>query len=323
MPEIDVLCAAISANQLTEIGFLNQALTNQDLLKLSCSLKDNRVLKKINIENCDYNGQGLGVLFQRIKIEDNIKSLRLAGISMSSELFIALLSLIKNVKNLTHLELVNMNLTDLQGQDITHCIAENKRLVYLNLECNRLKMETAKSLVKMICHNQNLTELNISSNCLEEAGVNLIYDAIIYNLNLKKINVSFNTTTFGQALTLSLFDKAMIKKINERIEENQAKRFLYNCHLQNIDDNDLIFWASKVKTGGKDYLGLKIPHTIYKLIKESQKPQTLNGETLNFDSILTTPSGSVSSFFGQSKKYRDKTLQAIRDKTITIDTPSF
>jgi hypothetical protein len=316
MTTIEEISAHIRTSDASELSIENQTLTELELIALSNAVRGRGGLKVLKLEKCAFAAQGLAVLLKRISLDKTLKQLSLSGCNLKTNDYDALLHFIKQATFLSALDLSGLLIDDQAGVLLSQALSSNNSIQSLNLECNALARDSACAFKAWLPKATHLQDLNLSSNLIAEDEILALIETLTQNRTIRTLNLSFNTHQPQNPTDKSKFEQKIVALINEKIERNLVKSFLEHLPLQMVSDAELAFWQTKVRKGGKQCRSFKVPHTIYNLMATSNQAGAIcergaSNQTLR--SLLDKPSGSWSSFFGQSKKYRAPLLQKLRD----------
>jgi hypothetical protein len=225
---------------------------------------------------------------------------------------------------ITELDFFGQNLTDIESIKLACLLEDNTSVKFLNVEYNKLGPKVGLALAQMLSRNQTLQQLNVRDNQLGETSVRAIMKALQFNNNsLLRLDIKGNTPEHINVQQISINDLNKQNKITKYLDRNKALKFFDNLKQDNVDQSDLLFWNSKVKTGGADYKKIKVPHTIAKLLKEippQLKESKSEGEIAqSIQRVLKEPSGSWTTFFGNTSLHRSELLQKLKTNAVSKD----
>lgn len=225
---------------------------------------------------------------------------------------------ITGLKNNTtvELDLFGTNLSEDDAITIATLLEQNTSLKHLCIEYNQLGPKVGFAFAEMLTNNNSLQQLNVSSNFFGDNAVKALINALKLNTSLLVLNVKMNTNPCFNSHYICVEDEANRKLIEPYLDKNKAKRFFENVRQEQVDQQDLLFWQSKVRTGGAGLQGYKVPHTIAELLEAMPLIKKIAQSNADLDHLmklqLSSPSKSWSSFFYSSKKYRAPILQQLK-----------
>ena len=215
------------------------------------------------------------------------------------------------------LNFFGQNLIDSDAIKLAGLLENNTSLTFLDIELNNLGPKVGLAFAQMISRNNTLQQLNIRDNRFGETAVRAIIKALQYDNNtLLRVDIKGNTPEFINVDKMSINDLSKQNEITKYLDRNKSLKFFDNLKKGCVDQSDLLFWNSKVKTGGTDYKNIRVPHTIANLLKEI--PPQIKGfksddeADLSIKEVLKAPSGSWTTFFGNTGLYRSPLLQNLK-----------
>lgn len=229
------------------------AIKEEEVELLADALKENNHLTSLQLSTTlkDPIGiTGIRALFQSIKSNHHLHSLKLLHINMNEEIAQILAETLKGHRSLSSLTLSNCHL-DAKGLPfIADALKNHSILARLSLSSNQLKIEGAQLIAEILKENKYLTSLDLSSNDIGIEGAEALITSLKENPHLTHLNLAFNhleakgATLITQLLKENSYLLSLdishnnigvegTKAIAEELKKNQSLAFL------NLSNNQL------------------------------------------------------------------------------------
>ena len=205
--EVPNLLEAISTNNLTltTLQFYKRRLPVTDWFELFRALKDNNVVRHLNLSGCNVRGIGLFHLYLTLKNNTTVRCLTLSDIDMRCVEIIELSAFLRDNISVQQLDL-SYNRLSRKGDSLIglfFALQMNTTLRCLQLCGNNIACAGAIELSRVLQFNTSLTSLSLSDNQLACAGAIELSNALKRNTTLQRLNLSLNQIGNDGAIALA------------------------------------------------------------------------------------------------------------------------
>lgn len=260
----------VKLSKLIELNLSGNPIGNEGLIKLTESLKNFQVLKKLNLSSCQIEFKGASYLLMDLQNKKRIDSVNLSGNDIRSERF----EQIKPFFSVFGIKYLNLSRCSLGNQCtfiLGECLMINESIKRIDISDNKISDKgfksfvpllsknnviesfdasknfitdvTAKDFISNIKYNRALKSLNLYDNQLKNESGTVLVELLITNKNLKYINVGFNR-----------IQMKLIEEINRRLKMNaqkQKSKFLPNLIKEikslETDPEEFVNLEAKIK----------------------------------------------------------------------------
>lgn len=162
---LDLFCTLLAENnRLSVLDLSCNPIGNHGCGIIANSLKVNKGLKTLSLENCRMTGVGLNELFHALTMNSTLQSLDLSNCKISDSDIEHMWKNLNNCAGLTGLNLASNEISDFGMKKLMMGLEGNNSLETLNIEWNKMTEKSVDSLLLMAKSNSTLRYLCLCGN---------------------------------------------------------------------------------------------------------------------------------------------------------------
>lgn len=196
-------------------------LKNQDLIRISNYVKENRVLIELDLGQNKFDEESLINFFKCLEENQTLKSLKLSDYTFKNMDFFV--SFFKNNRSLEHLIMNYMNCQNFDGL-VKGCIKNNSKLKQLDISSNKLTDSVIRDIFESLSYNCNLKMLNLKECEISQKNFQILNQELFYNSSL-----------------ITLLHNRLPSKSKIYLQRNQNFQFPLNFSVLKSKMNDIHF----------------------------------------------------------------------------------
>ncbi|KAL5506170.1 hypothetical protein EMCRGX_G007757 [Ephydatia muelleri] len=184
----------------------------------SMMLKKNNTLKKLNLEKCELQPEGLEEVMEGVEVNTKLETLSLSENIIDNKRASYLGMMLKGNTTLKELDLSGCELQPEGLEEVIKGFDVNTKLETLDLSENIIENKSASCLGMMLKENNTLKELNLQHCGLQPEGFEEVLKGVEVNTKFETLNLSVNIIDNKRALCLGMMLKGntALKKLNLR-----------------------------------------------------------------------------------------------------------
>jgi len=178
---------------MEEFRLVDTLLGENSIIPLTDALKENRILKRLFIVNCDLGPVEANILALKVSENTALHELQLCENNLGDDGVLNLCRGLAINTSLVTLNLRSNNIGHKGALAIETLIERQKTMRVLNIASNQLGDSGAASIAEGLRKNSIVTSLDISGNSIGFLGAKSLAYALKTNQTLKELNLSFNS----------------------------------------------------------------------------------------------------------------------------------